>query len=171
MQIPILTLRNGTSFSSVELIVFAFFFGACIAAFAAVIHRRTTAALIRYLLSQGAESPETGKTLREAELEQSLIVRLSLRRGSALGRIVAKGEPEINPKTKKPFGLSDTPLYILPESKERAERMYRSQGSEGANLWLVLVGILLFGLIAYLCTLVIPYLMSWIGALFGSQSG
>ncbi len=170
MRIPVLSIFDGTTFVSVELIVLSFFIGACAAAFATVIHRRTTAALVRYLLEQGAESPETAKTLRDAELDQSLVVRISLRRGAALRRIVAKGEPEINPKTKQPSGLSDTPLYILPESKERAERMYQNQTTNGANLWMVLLGILLFGLVAYLSVLVIPYLMSWISSLCGSPS-
>ena len=65
----ILDLFTDTQLGSLNLIIFALFVGACLAGFATVYHRRTIGALVRYLLTEEAFSPETAKTLREAEQE------------------------------------------------------------------------------------------------------
>ena len=84
----ILDLFTDTQLGSLNLIIFALFVGACLAGFATVYHRRTIGSLVRYLLEAEAFSPETAKTLREAEQDLNIFVRMNITRNVAFQRIV-----------------------------------------------------------------------------------
>ena len=161
----LIAMFQDTSLSSLNLVIFAFFIGACLAGAATVFHRRTTGALVRYLLEEQAFSPESAKTLRDAELELSPFVRWSVSHNAAFQRVVTMAETEKDPKTGKKPSLSDTPLYIAPEARLRAEEMYGGKHASDGNMWLVLLGIAVFGVIAYLSTYIIPYLVNMVNSL------
>ena len=152
----LIALFEDTSLGSLNLIIFAFFIGACIAGAATVFHRRTTGALVRYLL---------------AEQELSPFVRWSVSHNAAFQRVVTMVECEKDPATGKKRSLSDTPLYIAPESRLRAERMYGGKNTGDASMWLVLLGIAVFGVIAYLSTYIIPYLVNMLNSLIDTITG
>lgn len=167
----LIALFEDTSLGSLNLIIFAFFIGACIAGAATVFHRRTTGALVRYLLAEQAFSPESARTLRDAEQELSPFVRWSVSHNAAFQRVVTMVEGEKDPVTGKKRSLSDTPLYIAPESRLRAERMYGGKNTGDASMWLVLLGIAVFGVIAYLSTYIIPYLVNMLNSLIDTITG
>lgn len=167
----IISIFRDAPLGSLQTVIFSFFVGACLAGAAMVYHRRSTGALVRYLLEEEAFSPESAKTLRDAEQELSLFVRLSVRHNPALKRLIAFAPPSADTADgsggsggKKP-GLSDTPLYIPPEARERAEGMYGGKYAADGNMWLVLLSVLLFGIVASLSAVIIPYLISMLNGL------
>lgn len=174
----------GGGIGSLNSIIFALFVGACLAGFATVYHRRTIGTLIRYLLDAEAFSPETAKTLRESEQELNFFVRHCIRHNEAFRRIVgvvseppkadaqektaADGATEATKKSEKKerTPLSDVPLYILPEARERAEQMYAANKMSDANMWMVLLSIAVFAVIAYISTIAVPKLVEMASRLF-----
>lgn len=164
----ILDLFTDTQLGSLNLIIFALFVGACLAGFATVYHRRTIGALVRYLLEEEAFSPETAKTLREAEQDLNVFVRMNITRNVAFQRIVCMVDvPPIDENGKK-TKLSDIPLYINPRERLRAEEMYSAKTSEDANMWMVLLSIVVFAIVAYISSYIVPDLISMAQGLFSS---
>ncbi len=185
----LIAMFEDTNIGSLNLFIFSLFIGACLAGFATVYHKRTIGTLIRYLLEQEAFSPETAKTLREAEQDLNIFIRWNIRHNVAFQRLVVEvdeGSPasaaalplemegdgtaapqKQKEKKKKKRNLSDVPLYIHPAAKERAEQMYSRQTSDDANMWMVLLSILIFAVIAYISTMVVPKLISFAQNIFG----
>ena len=96
------SLFTDTKLGSLNLIIFALFVGACLAGFATVYHRRTIGALVRYLLEEQAFSPETAKTLRQAEQDLNIFVRVNITRNVAFQRIICMVDvPETDENGKK----------------------------------------------------------------------
>lgn len=175
----IIALFQSSELLPLKLMIFAFFIGACLAGFGTVYNRRTVGGLIRYLLAEGAFSPETAKTLRDAEQDLNLFLRLTLKHNAAFQRIVCMAympadtsadTPEADTKSvsdrKKKIGLSDIPLYINPAERKRAEEMYSEKASEGANMWMVLLSIAVFAVVAYLSTFIVPKLIDMFSQVF-----
>ena len=164
----ILDLFTDTQLGSLNLIIFALFVGACLAGFATVYHRRTIGALVRYLLEQEAFSPESAKTLREAEQDLNLFVRINIRRNVAFQRIICQVDVPEKDENGKKISLSDIPLYINPAERLRAEEMYSAKPSEDANMWMVLLSIFVFAIVAYISSFIVPDLISMASNFFSS---
>ena len=164
----ILDLFTDTQLGSLNLFIFALFVGACLAGFATVYHRRTIGALVRYLLTEEAFSPETAKTLREAEQDLNIFVRMNITRNVAFQRIVCMADVPKTDENGKKISLSDIPLYINPNERLRAEEMYSAKTSEDANMWMVLLSIFVFAVVAYISSYIVPDLISMASGLFGS---
>lgn len=156
----ILDLFTDTQLGSLNLIIFALFVGACLAGFATVYHRRTIGALVRYLLEQEAFSPENAKTLREAEQDLNFFVRMNIRKNVAFQRIICQVDVPERDENGKKITLSDIPLYINPAERLRAEEMYSAKTSEDANMWMVLLSIFVFAIVAYISSFIVPDLIS-----------
>ncbi len=174
-------LFTESKFGSMELIIFAFFIGACLAGIATVYHRRTIGTLVRYLIDHEAFSAEQARSLRDAEQDLNIFVRYHLKRNAAFRRIICmvpatpadtqNGTSEKKDRSKKDSrSFSDIPLYINPKERQRAEEMYAAKTAEGANLWMVLLSILVFAVVAYLSTMVIPKLISFLNSFLDSLS-
>ena len=169
----LISMYQGTTLAPLNMIIFAFFIGACLAGFATVYHRRTIGELVRFLLENEAFSPETAKTLRDAEQDLNIFVRMNIRNNAAFRRIVkevpmTEEEAKNSPKGKDTRKLSDIPLYIDPAERTRAEEMYAKKNAQDANLWMVLLSIAVFGIIAYLCTMIIPGLVGMVNSFISS---
>ena len=162
----ILDLFTDTQLGSLNLIIFALFVGACLAGFATVYHRRTIGSLVRYLLEAEAFSPESAKTLREAEQDLNIFVRMNITRNVAFQRIVCMVDVPKTDENGKKISLSDIPLYINPKERLRAEEMYSAKASEDANMWMVLLSILVFAIVAYISSFIVPDLISMASNLF-----
>lgn len=164
----ILDLFTDTQLGSLNLIIFALFVGACLAGFATVYHRRTIGALVRYLLENEAFSPDRAITLRQAEQDLNIFVRMNITRNVAFQRIVNMVDVPKTDENGKKISLSDIPLYINPKERTRAEEMYSAKTSEDANMWMVLLSILIFAVVAYISSYIVPDLISMASSLFGS---
>jgi hypothetical protein len=165
----ILDLFTDTQLGSLNLIIFALFVGACLAGFATVYHRRTIGTLVRYLLENEAFSPESAKTLREAEQDLNIFLRMNITRNVAFRRIVHMVDEQVDENGKK-IPLSDIPLYINPNERLRAEEMYSAKTSEDANMWMVLLSIFVFAVVAYISSFIVPDLISMASGLFSKLS-
>ena len=163
----ILDLFTDTQLGSLNLIIFALFVGACLAGFATVYHRRTIGTLVRYLLENEAFSPESAKTLREAEQDLNIFLRMNITRNVAFQRIVCMVDEQTDENNKK-VPLSDIPLYINPNERLRAEEMYSAKTSEDANMWMVLLSIFVFAIVAYISSFIVPDLISMASNFFAS---
>ena len=164
----ILDLFTDTQLGSLNLIIFALFVGACLAGFATVYHRRTIGELVRYLLAEEAFSPESAKTLRDAEQDLNIFVRMNITRNVAFQRIVCMVDVPKTDENGKKITLSDIPLYINPKERLRAEEMYSAKSSEDANMWMVLLAIFIFAIVAYISSFIVPDLISMASNLFAS---
>ena len=164
----ILDLFMDTQLGSLNLIIFALFVGACLAGFATVYHRRTIGELVRYLLAEEAFSPESAKTLRDAEQDLNIFVRMNITRNVAFQRIVCMVDVPKTDENGKKITLSDIPLYINPKERLRAEEMYSAKSSEDANMWMVLLAIFVFAIVAYISSFIVPDLISMASNLFAS---
>ena len=164
----ILDLFTDTQLGSLNLIIFALFVGACLAGFATVYHRRTIGELVRYLLAEEAFSPESAKTLRDAEQDLNIFVRMNITRNVAFQRIVCMVDVPKTDENGKKITLSDIPLYINPKERLRAEEMYSAKSSEDANMWMVLLAIFVFAIVAYISSFIVPDLISMASNLFAS---
>ena len=162
----ILDLFTDTQLGSLNLIIFALFVGACLAGFATGYHRRTIGSLVRYLLEAEAFSPESAKTLREAEQDLNVFVRINITRNVAFRRIVCMVDVPKTDENGKKITLSDIPLYINPKERRRAEEMYSAKTSEDANMWMVLLSIFVFAVVAYISSFIVPDLISMASGLF-----
>ena len=160
-------LFTTSELGSLNLIIFAFFIGACLAGVATVYHRRTIGELVRYLLAEEAFSPETAKTLRDAEQDLNVFVRMSITRNVAFQRIVVMTDTPHKDENGKKITLSDIPLYINPTERKRAEEMYSAKISEDANMWMVLLSIAVFAVVAYISTFIVPKLITMFEGMFG----
>lgn len=160
------TAYNPNAIGSLEAIIFAFFIGACLAGFAAIYHRKTIGRLVHYLLENEAFSADSAKTLREAEQDLNLFLRLTLRRNVAFQRIVRTVAPPEDKKEKRSF--SDVPLYIDPKERDRAEKMYSKYTAADATVFNVIISIAVFAIIAYLSYLFVPELISMAQNMFKS---
>ena len=164
----ILDLFMDTQLGSLNLIIFALFVGACLAGFATVYHRRTIGELVRYLLAEEAFSPESAKTLRDAEQDLNIFVRMNITRNVAFQRIVCMVDVPKTDENGKKITLSDIPLYINPKERLRAEEMYSAKSSEDANMWMVLLSIFVFAIVAYISSFIVPDLISMASNFFAS---
>ncbi len=160
------TAYNPNQIGSLETIIFAFFLGACVAGFATVYHRKTIGGLVHYLMENEAFSIEQAKTLREAEQDLNLFLRLTLKRNVAFQRIIRMVEPEEKPAKKPSF--SDIPLYIDPKERGRAEKMYSKYTASDATVLNVILSVAIFAIIAYLSYLIVPSLITMASGIFNS---
>ncbi len=152
---------------SLNLIIFALFVGACLAGFATVYHRRTIGELVRYLLDNEAFSPETAKSLRDAEQDLNIFVRMNIRNNVAFQRIIATVGDANHDEHGNKRKLADVPLYIKPEARMRAEEMYGYRTAEDANMWMVLLSIAIFAVVAYISSFIVPKLIEMFNGAFG----
>ena len=109
---------------------------------------------VRALLRCGAHTEETAKTAAELGFEKSFFIRLELRRGTMLKKLVTvtEGKSEGAP-----------PRYYIPEAlKYRAEVRYEKKGNGPVQL---LLTVLLLFFLAWLCTKLIPVVLSLIDAM------
>ena len=122
------------------------------------------------LLENEAFSPESAKTLREAEQDLNIFVRMNITRNVAFQRIVCMVDVPKTDENGKKITLSDIPVDINPKERLRAEEMYSAKTSEDANMWMVLLSILVFAVVAYISSFIVPDLISMASGLFSKFS-
>ena len=109
---------------SVRIVIIALGIGALAAMLGSVYIRNILGALIRALQQHGADSETTAISLRDLKMDQNFFILYSLRRSSALRRVVNVTEENNASKNI----LANTGLYIPAANQERAERIYGKRG-------------------------------------------
>ena len=95
---------------------------------------------------------------------------MNITRNVAFQRIVCMVDVPKTDENGKKITLSDIPLYINPKERLRAEEMYSAKTSEDANMWMVLLSILVFAVVAYISSFIVPDLISMASGLFSKFS-
>ena len=95
---------------------------------------------------------------------------MNITRNVAFQRIVCMVDVPKTDENGKKITLSDIPLYINPKERMRAEEMYSTKTSEDANMWMVLLSILVFAVVAYISSFIVPDLISMASGLFSKFS-
>ena len=117
---------------NVRIIVIALGVGALVAMLGSVYIRNILGGLVRALQQHGADSETTAISLRDLKMDRKFFVLYSLRRSSALRRVVnVTGQNSASKNI-----LADTGLYIPAANQERAERIYGKQGIR-AGEWII----------------------------------
>ena len=139
--------------ASLTLIVILGICGGCLlAALLSLYQSYLPGGFVRALLRCGAHTAETAKTAAELGYENSPFIRFELRRGTVLKKLVTVLPGEGTP-----------PRYYIPEAlKYRAEVRYEKKGNGPVQL---LLTVLLLFFLAWLCTKLIPVVLSLIDAM------
>ena len=131
--------------------------GVVIAVIVVFVVKRTTGRLVKALLDQKADSPETAKTLGELGFDRKPALRYSLRPNATLRKLVmtvpADGEG-------KPI-TGETRLYIPEDKAYRAETSYNP---DGTSLLLLLLLVLMLLLAAAAVMTLVPLLVEWLSS-------
>lgn len=133
-----------------KLILWCVYIGILIATVISCYQKNVSGRLLRALLAQGCDSPETAKTLTELRLDKAAGLRSALRPASALCRLVTAVVPktdEMQEKTtkKRVFDFSSTRFYLSSDRSEKASA-YLHTGTS----WLMLLPVAIGGLIVVL---------------------
>lgn len=183
--------QNGTR--KLQFIIFGIFAGFLIASFSMIFIKTTLGKLVRAILEKKAFEAKDGVTLAACGLERHFWIRLALRRGYTLRRVVrcveeeeflAKAHEERQaaeetgkkaPAYREPVfkgDLSSCHFYIPKKDRYTAEMRFREKGSGYGTFFFVLLGcvIAVFLIFAFLPQLItfldnVISLFSWRGNL------
>ena len=169
------TIRLG----SVNQLILCFALGAIIASIAAYYHKNYIGRLVRYLLRENANDPQSAKTLTDIGMQNNRLYRFSLRKKSTLRRIItvidettehvpmtAQGTADttVTLQSSKTAGLARVEniascgLYIAPgKATERAMHSYANPGN-GAKA--IVLTVILVTVAAGLCIGFLPDILN-----------
>ena len=169
------TIRLG----SVNQLILCFALGAIIASIAAYYHKNYIGRLVRYLLRENANDPQSAKTLTDIGMQNNRLYRFSLRKKSTLRRIItvmdettehvpmtAQGTADttVTLQSSKTAGLAGAEniaacrLYIAPgKATERAMHSYANPGN-GAKA--IVLTVILVTIVAGLCIGFLPHILN-----------
>ena len=164
-------------------LILGVYFGLVIASFVMFYNKNVLGALIRRLDEACALSPESAKTLDELGFSKNIFVKLSLKRGNTLRKLVAiapaEGEASEDGRDLTLFLASvegrkysvDTERFYLPEKKrDVAVDRFRKKGSGWLSVVLmVVVGLLVTIAIMKLAPSVAGLIESLIDGMSGEQ--
>ena len=153
---------------SLKIIIFGLFIGVLIASFSMIFIKTTLGRLVRMLLAKQAFDAKDAKTLADCGLEKHLFIRMALRRGYTLRRVVhcaeeeeflanarreaeeyeekrreAKKEGKRLPAYREPRFTKkpkDCHFYIPEKDRYTAEMRFHSRGSGYPTFFFVLLG-------------------------------
>lgn len=160
-------------FISVKLLVWALFAGFVFAALLAIYQKRLVGGLVKTILSAGATSEETAKTVSELGYATDWFVKNALRTDAALLRTVSRidkelPEGEAPKKTRSGRDVIDfeTARFYIPEEKKyRAEIRYARKGTDFVAFGICVV---IFIAAAFAAIFLIPDLIQLIDNFIGT---
>lgn len=149
---------------SLQIIIWSSFIGTVIGAFALYYQKRVIGAFVRDLLANGAATPGDARTLEELGYGKNRFVRHALRSGSVLRKMIWEAEDNYttdergvrySARTKR-MDINTARFYIDESNRIRADLRYSAKGSDFLTL---LIGVVVFAVVAYALLLFIPYIV------------
>ena len=135
---------------SIPLMFIGLFLGVLVASASAIYNKRTIGDALRYIISTGANSPESAKTLGELGYAKNTFVRSALKYGTALRKYVRCVEDDeimanIVPDKKGFYPKIKTDLdrahfYVPEEKRIAAELRYEKTGTSWLTFFAILIG-------------------------------
>lgn len=155
-------LRN---ISTLELTVWSIAVGAILAIFSTYYNRTILGGFVRTLINNGALSVDTAITLDEVGYQKNAFIKRALVKKATFRKIVFEVDDEIVIASEghsfsartKPIDLSTARFYIAEENRIMAELRY---DNKGADIFGVITAIIIILVLAYVITLVFPYLVA-----------
>ncbi len=164
--------NNPTSF---KLLVIGLYLGIVLASFVMFYNRRVLGGFVRKLDAENATAPDSAKTLSELGYEKNIFIKLSLRIGYSLRRVInfVPGDGEngkrvggilANTTLTHEKVMLDSDKFFLPEEKrETTLRRFRTKGSGPLSILLtVLLGIVAVVVIFKLAPFVVGFIESFV---------
>lgn len=106
------TIRLG----SVNQLILCFALGAILASIVAYYHKNYIGRLVRYLLRENANDPQSAKTLTDIGMQNNRLYRFSLRKKSTLRRIITVMDETTEHAPMTAQGTAKTAANPLPSS-------------------------------------------------------
>ena len=155
-----------SSASTVELVAVSVFIGAVFATVMMYINRTLAGKAVRAIINTNAIGRENAKTLQELGLSNSVFVLRELKKKGVLRKLVSEADDEIVDlpdgssyyTREKPLDLKQGRFYIREENRVRAELRYSSKGSD---IFMLLISIILYLVIAYGVYMFIPFIIDF----------
>lgn len=143
---------SGDGRLSFQFILWTLIFGVIISWIIILCSKRIVGAFVRAIISAGATSEETAKTLAELEQDHNVSAVSHYRRSAALQRIVfiADAQKESQGSGKKRRNITvdeNTRFYIPEEMLFRAENQYKAEEHGILSIVLGTVAIIIAGII------------------------
>ena len=162
-----------SSASTVELVAVSVFVGAVFATVMMYISRTLMGRAVRALINAGAIGSENAKTLQELGLSGDLLLQRELRKKGALRKLVSEADDTIVDlpdgssyyTRENPLDLKTGRFYIREENRVRAELRYSSKGSD---IFMLLISIILYLVVAYGVYMFIPFIIDFFGMVVNS---
>ncbi len=154
-------LRN---MSALELTVWSIAVGAVLAVLFTYYNRTILGGFVRTLINKEALSIDSAITLAQAGYQKNAFVKRALLKRDTFRKIVFEVDDEIVIASEghsfsartKPINLNTARFYVAQENRTMAELRYDNQG---ANIFGVITSVIVIFALAYVVTLIFPYLV------------
>lgn len=150
------------SVTTLNIIVWSLFIGFIIAIGVTLYNKIVLGKLVRALIEKDATSPERALALGDVGGENPLI-KLALRRGGALRRVVRMAEDNEGEDTGK--NVAEGKFYIPEECMHRAKTVYDKPETSVFSVLLAIIAFLVLAMVAFIIIPDIVQLISNIGEL------
>ncbi len=171
MQADLTEVKNLPEYAkNVQIIIICMFIGVVAAALISLYHKLVLGSFIRFLLDSGAVDEETAILLNSTKYDKNVFVRSAIKNGRTYAGVLRSVPPEgadsgvkLTRKRQNEL-LSATSFYIPAELSFRADNIFSKRGT---SIGSAVFGILLFVLVAAVCLLIVPQIVSMMETLFG----
>lgn len=170
------TIRLG----SVNQLILCFALGAIIASIVAYYHKNYIGRLVRYLLRENANDPQSAKTLTDIGMQNNRLYRFSLRKKSTLRRIITVMDETTEHVPMTAQGTAKTAANALPSSNtsgltgaeniavcglyiapgKATERAMHSYANPGNGAKAIVLTVILVTVVAGLCIGFLPHILN-----------
>lgn len=154
--------------NSTQIVVWAMFIGIVIGACSLYYNKRVIGSFVRALLQNGAADPSNARTLDELGFGNNYFVKNALRGGSVLRKMVWEADDNFTTDEKgnifsartKKMDINTARFYIDESNRVKADLRYSTTGTDIITL---LIGVVVFVVVAYALLLFIPYIIKLLG--------
>ncbi len=151
---------------TVEMVIWCIAIGVVLAILCTYYNRTVLGGFVRTLIASGALSMDSAMTLAEAGYDKNSFVKREILKGGMFRKMVFEVEDEIMIASEghsfsartKPIDLVTARFYVAEENRIMAEMRYDNRG---ANIFGVVTSIIIIFAIAYVATLLVPYMLGY----------
>ncbi|MGM9680225.1 MAG: hypothetical protein ACI3XR_01825 [Eubacteriales bacterium] len=157
---------------TLQIVIWSVFIGIVIGACSLYYNKRVIGAFVRDLLQSGASDPGSARTLEALGYGKNFFVKHALRDGSVLRKLVWEADDNVttdasgytfSARTKK-MDINTARFYVDESNRVKADLRYSTKGTDIITL---LVGVIIFAVVAYALLLFIPYITDLFSSVVG----
>lgn len=148
---------------SVDTVLWCVFGGVIVGALISVFFKEVLGAFIRFLLKEGADSPQSAITLENTRFSKNPFVKHAIKNGT-YKRVLKYVEPEGDEALKPSLAILKRSYYIPQELTFDAENIFSKKGTNWLSLVLTIV---LFLIVTILSLIFVPDIIVIFSTFFG----